>query len=130
MMIMMMMLMMMMKMQLVDVIESQYVAIYFCDVLVRFCCFSLQHLLHFQLTCCRLSSSHPFTTKVDSSYSQEVLSRLQIPAFRKVFVGSGPFTVTGTTGSFMFLVGDPYKPPFATVTGRGPPPRYLEDFFF
>ena len=22
----------------------------------------------------------------------------------------------------MFLVGDPYKPLFATVTGRGPPP--------
>ena len=27
-----------------------------------------------------------------------------------------------TTRSIIFLVGDPYKPSFATVTGRGPPP--------
>ena len=25
----------------------------------------------------------------------------------------------------MFLVGDPYKPSFATVTGRGDNPRYM-----
>ena len=29
-----------------------------------------------------------------------------------------------TTESFIFLVGDPYKPSFATVTGRVPPPTY------
>ena len=25
----------------------------------------------------------------------------------------------------IFLVGDPYKPSFVTVTGRGPPPMHL-----
>ena len=29
-----------------------------------------------------------------------------------------------TTRTIIFLVGDPYKPSFVTVTGRGPHPRY------
>ena len=42
----------------------------------------------------------------------------------KVYIGCGPLTVTVTTRIITFLVGDPYKPSFATVTGKGPPPRY------
>ncbi len=36
---------------------------------------------------------------------------------------SGPLTVTVTTGIITCLVGDPYKPSFATVAGRGPHPK-------
>ena len=32
----------------------------------------------------------------------------------------GPLPVTVTTRTITFLVGNPYKPSFATVTGRGP----------
>ena len=36
---------------------------------------------------------------------------------------SGPLTVTVTTGIIACLVGDPYKPSFATVAGRRPHPK-------
>ena len=39
------------------------------------------------------------------------------------YLGCGPLTVTVTTRIITFLVGDPYKPSFPTVTGRGPYPR-------
>ncbi len=42
-----------------------------------------------------------------------------------VYVEYGPLTVTVTTRIITFLVGDSYKPLFATVTGRGPYPRYM-----
>ena len=42
-----------------------------------------------------------------------------------VYFGCGPLTVTVTTRIVTFLVGDPYKPSFPTVTGRGPHPRYI-----
>ena len=42
-----------------------------------------------------------------------------------VYVGCGPLTVTVTTRIITFLVGDPYKPSFPTVTVRGPHPRYM-----
>ena len=35
-----------------------------------------------------------------------------------------PLPVTVTTRIITFLVGNPYKPSFATVTGKGPHPRY------
>ena len=35
------------------------------------------------------------------------------------FIGLSPLPVTVTTRIITFLVGDPYKPSFATVTGRG-----------
>ena len=36
-----------------------------------------------------------------------------------------PFPVTVTTGIIPFVVGNPCKPLFATVTGKGPHPRYI-----
>ena len=39
-----------------------------------------------------------------------------------------PLPVTVTTKIITFLVGDPYKPSFATVTGRGDNPRYISDY--
>ena len=42
-----------------------------------------------------------------------------------IYLGCGPLTVTVTTRSIIFLVGDPYKPSFATVTVRGPHPIYI-----
>ncbi len=39
--------------------------------------------------------------------------------------GYGPLTVTVTTRIITFLVGGPYTPSFATVTGRGPYPSYV-----
>ena len=42
------------------------------------------------------------------------------------YVGCGPLTVTVTTRIITFLVGDPYKPSFTTVTVRGPYPNYMQ----
>ena len=42
-----------------------------------------------------------------------------------VYIGCGPLTGFQCT----FLVGDPYKPSFPTVTGRGPHPRYIIYWF-
>ena len=41
------------------------------------------------------------------------------------YVRSTPHPVTVTTRIITFLVGNPYKPPFATVTGRGVDPRNM-----
>ncbi len=38
-----------------------------------------------------------------------------------------PLPVTVTTRIVTFLVGDPYKPSFATVTGRGDNPKYTHE---
>ncbi len=43
---------------------------------------------------------------------------------KRVSLGCGPLTVTVTTRIITFLVGDPYKPSFPTVTVRGSYPRY------
>ena len=49
----------------------------------------------------------------------------------RVSVGTTPHPVTVTTRIISFLVGNPYKPSFVTVTGRGPHPRYLcSDLYF
>ena len=45
------------------------------------------------------------------------------------FVRSTPLPVTVTTRIITFLVGDPYKPSFATVTGRGVDPRNSQLFW-
>ena len=42
-----------------------------------------------------------------------------------IYVGLSPLPVTVTTSIITFLVGDPYKPSFTTVTGRGDNPRYM-----
>ena len=42
-----------------------------------------------------------------------------------LYLGLSPLPVTVTTRIVMFLVGDPYKPCFATVTGRGDNPNYI-----
>ena len=42
-----------------------------------------------------------------------------------VYVGLSPLPVTVTTRIITFLVGDPYKPSFATVTGRGDNPKFI-----
>ena len=42
-----------------------------------------------------------------------------------IYVGLSPLPVTVTTRIITFLVGDPYKPSFATVTGRGNNPKYM-----
>ena len=41
-----------------------------------------------------------------------------------IYLGCGPLPVTVTTRIIAYLVGDSYKPSFATVTGRGPHPIY------
>ena len=45
-----------------------------------------------------------------------------------VYIGLSPLPVTVTTKIITFLVGDPYKPSFATVTGRGDDPRYIGEY--
>ena len=45
-----------------------------------------------------------------------------------VYIRSTPHPVTVTTRIITFLVGNPYKPSFATVTGWGVDPRYTNSF--
>ncbi len=45
-----------------------------------------------------------------------------INIYLHIYLGCGPLPVTVTTRIITFLVGDSYKPSFATVTGRGPHP--------
>ncbi len=44
----------------------------------------------------------------------------------RLYFGLSPLPVTATTRIITFLVGDPYKPSFATVTGRGDNPNYID----
>ena len=48
---------------------------------------------------------------------------VDINYFWRGYFGLPPHPVTVTTRIITFLVGDPYKPSFATVTGRGDKPR-------
>ena len=45
--------------------------------------------------------------------------------YMTVYVRSTPHPVTVTTRIITFLVGNPYKPSFATVTGWGVDPTYM-----
>ena len=53
-------------------------------------------------------------------FIREVISHLEVAYF-----GCGPLPVTVTTRVITNSVGNPYKPSFATVTGRGPHPRHI-----
>ena len=46
---------------------------------------------------------------------------------KRLYLGLSPCPVTVTDRIVIFLVGDPYKPSFATVTGRGDNPSYTVD---
>ena len=48
----------------------------------------------------------------------------------ELYIGLYPLPVTVTTRIITFLVGDPYKPSFATVTGRGDNPSYTRIVHF
>ena len=50
---------------------------------------------------------------------------MEIEFLIDVYVGCGPLPVTVTTRIITFLVGNPYKPSFTTVTVRGPYPMYM-----
>ena len=41
-----------------------------------------------------------------------------------LYIGCGPLPVAVTARIITFLVGNPYKPLFATVTGKGPHSSY------
>ena len=43
----------------------------------------------------------------------------------QIYVRSTPHPVTVTTRIITFLVGNPYKPSFVTVTGWGVDPKYM-----
>ena len=47
-----------------------------------------------------------------------------------VYIRSTPHPVTVTTRIIAFLVGNPYKPSFATVTGWGVDPMYIYIYIF
>ena len=49
---------------------------------------------------------------------------LGIIIISKTSIGLSPLPVTVTTRIITYLVGDPYKPSFATVTGKGDYPRH------
>ncbi len=52
------------------------------------------------------------------------LNRWTYKQYINMTLGCGPLPVTVTTRIIAFLIGNPYKPAFATVTGRGPPLKY------
>ena len=52
---------------------------------------------------------------------------LSIPYMAIIYLRSTPHPVTVTTRIITFLVGNPYKPSFATVTGWGVDPIYTHD---
>ncbi len=47
-----------------------------------------------------------------------------------IYFGLSPFPVIVTTRILTFVVGDPYKPSFATITGKGDNPTYIWQFGF
>ena len=70
----------------------------------------------------------------DSHGSLEFVKKNQLKTqalrFSVVYLGCCPLPVTVTTRIVAFLVGDSYKPSFATVTGRGPYPRCINVSFW
>ena len=54
-----------------------------------------------------------------------VEGRICVRSEKKVFVGTTPHPVTVTTRIITFLIGNPYKPSFVTVTGWGVDRKYL-----
>ena len=47
------------------------------------------------------------------------------PIKSMIYFGCCPLPVTVTTRTITCLIGNPYKPSFATVTARGPHPRFI-----
>ena len=68
--------------------------------------------------------------QIDFSYLSNEKKTTGCFGMFRVYIGYGPFPVTVTTrpGLLHFLVGNPYKPLCATVTGKGPHPRYICDY--
>ena len=52
----------------------------------------------------------------------------KVVSVKVVYLRSTPHPVTVTTRIVTFLVGNPYKPSFATVTGWGVDPRFIPVF--
>ena len=76
-------------------------------------------------------NAHDSTTSMDKT--DEIFLRYMLwdelyiffsGIYSEISIGLSPLPVTVTNGIITFLVGDPYKPSFATVTGRGDNPRY------
>ena len=59
-----------------------------------------------------------------SNYKGSLLTN-RYPTGIMEYIGCGPLRVTVTIRIITFLVGDPYKPSFPTVTGRGPYPTNI-----
>ena len=57
--------------------------------------------------------------------SPNQISYLKVIPIIEIYLRSTPHPVTVTTRIITFLVGNPYKPSFATVTGWGVDPRYM-----
>ena len=76
----------------------------------------------------------PSMKYMDISTRLDIYCHISLHAVPKIFVhkrvlrimiiGLSPLPVIVTTRIVVFLVGDPYKPSFATVTGRGDNPMY------
>ena len=62
---------------------------------------------------------------IPSNLSQIPLFLVQHPYFWPIYIGLFPFPVIVTTRIISCLVGDSYKPSFATITGKGDNPIYI-----
>ena len=65
-------------------------------------------------------------TKKPCPKQEKHICRVFTPPDNNIYIGLSPLPVTVTTRIITFLVGDPYKPSFATVTGRGDNPTYID----
>ena len=83
--------------------------------------------------CEGLSSAHPFPLSPATlpSLPPPINSSPMCLCLNMQYVGCGPLPVTVTFFiTTTYVVGDSYKPSFATVTGRGPHPSNMYFFFF
>ena len=63
---------------------------------------------------------------MSSKYIDETMSKPILPPIHiYIYIGLSPLPVTVTTRMIPYLVGNPYKPLFVTVTGQGDNPIYI-----
>ena len=75
---------------------------------------------------CKIKTSYKFhDVDLDSTYSYTLTFNINRPLDHYLLLfGLSPFPVIVTTRIITFLVGDPYKPSFATITGKGDNSNY------
>ena len=72
--------------------------------------------------------NHPFVHRV-FHYKPSILGFFPLFLETSIYFGLSPFPVIVTTRIVSCLVGNPYKPSFATITGKGDNPTYTVKYW-